>query len=233
MPHFKAGDRSNIENYRPISHLPILNKIFETILHDRIYNFFYSSNLISENQFGYMKQRSTAQAALKVVHELLPAIHEKKFGVLVLIDLSKAFDSVVHNLLLAKFHRYGVRDSALRLIRSYLTNRKQRVQVMKAFSDYIDVDMGVPQGSVLGPLLYIIFANDLVNLICDAQIVSYADDIALTFRGDSLPDLFNVINNELKVVLNWSQFNRLPINFKKCHAVVVSNRPQYDPNHHW
>ena len=224
VPHFKAGDKSNIENYRPISHLPILNKIFETILHDRIYNFFHSCNIISNNQFGYMRQRSTAQAALKVVNELLPAIHDKNFAVLVLIDLSKAFDSVVHNLLLAKLHRYGMRESALSLLRSYLANRKQRVQVMKCFSEYVDVDMGVPQGSVLGPLLYIIFANDLVNLIRDAHMTTYADDIALTIRGDSLPELFRVLNNDLKVVLNWSRFNRLPINFKKCHAVIVCNK---------
>ena len=228
-PILKSGDKTKIENYRPISVLPVLNKIFEKLIHNRIYNFFCENNLISDNQYGFMKHRSTSQAIVHVLNKLLPAIRDQNFSILLLIDLSKAFDSVSHNLLLAELHRYGVRDNALCLLRSYLSNREQCVKVLNfdsefCYSEYGSVSVGVPQGSVLGPLLYIIFANDLNNLISKVDTVTYADDIALCINGDSPSSLATIMNSELQLISNWSRFNRLPINYGKCHAVVISNR---------
>ena len=225
IPHYKSGNKLKIDNYRPISHLHILNKIFETLIHERLYTYLTSNDIIAKNQFGYMQNRSTTQAALNVVSQVLPAIGRKSFGIILLIDLSKAFDCVQHKLLLAKLHRYGIRDGALRLIQSYLHARKQRVEINHTLSQFMNVTVGVPQGSVLGPLLYIVFSNDLNNIIQDIELTTYADDIALCAVSDSLPDLICLINAKLEIIQNWSCFNRLPINYGKCHAVVVSNKP--------
>ena len=119
-PIFKAGDKTCLKNYRPISLLPTINKIFEKIIYKRIYKFFATNHLISDNQFGFLRERSTTQAIIKLIDHALPAISNKNFSVIVMIDLSKAFDCVDHRLLIAKLHRYGLRGEALKLLISYL-----------------------------------------------------------------------------------------------------------------
>ena len=154
----------------------------------------------------------------------LPAIMNNNFSLIQFIDLSKAFDCVHHKILLAKLHRYGIRDDALRLMTSYLSNRRQRVKVKGSFSKYTEVEMGVPQGSCLGPLLYIIYANDLDNLFDDMRLVTYADDITLTINGDDVSELISSMNSALSLILYWTRFNLIPVNIKKCEAILVSNK---------
>ena len=156
-----------------------------------------------------MRSRSTTQAALQVVNQVLPAINQNFYSKILLMDLSKAFDCVLHKMLLIKLHRYGIKNDTLRLIQSYLTNRKQRVQILSTLSDYTDVRVGVPQGSVLGPLLYIIFANDLTNIIHNVNITTYADDIALFSTSNSLNELIDKFNPNVNIVQN-------------CHFLTLS-----------
>ena len=128
-PLFKGGDKESIKDYRPISILPVIDKIFETVLFNRLYSFFDENSILSSNQFGYQRNRSTSQAVVKFPDHTLPPIRDKNYSLAVMIDLSKAFDCVDHMLLLAKLHRYGIRDGPLRLIRSYLYNHKQCVKI--------------------------------------------------------------------------------------------------------
>ena len=229
IPIPKGGDKTSMSNYRPISLLSTINKIFEKLLFSRICCFLYKHNIFSSNQFGYLENRSTAQASLKLISHALPAIQIGNFSIIIMIDFSKAFDCVSHKLLLAKLHRYGFRDQVLRLMASYLSCRKQRVRVGDfatgvALSDYIDIGVGVPQGSCLGPLLYIIYSNDLDNLLKEINTVTFADDVALCINGENLQQLITIVNGELDLILNWSYFNLLPINFSKCHALIITNK---------
>ena len=224
-PIFKGGDKRQVGNYRPISLLPLLNKIFESLIYSRLYDFFQDHNLISDNQFGYLRNRSTSQAIIKLIDHTLPAINNKNYSLLTLVDLSKAFDCVSHKMLIAKLERYGVRGEALSLINSYLHFRRHRIKTSnKLFTEYRDVYGGVPQGSVLGPFFYIVYANDLNNILDGIDIVNFADDIALCVNGDHLPDLVRVMNGGLSILSNWSRFNLLPINYEKTHAMVITNR---------
>ena len=223
-PIFKGGDNESIKDYRPISILPVIDKIFETVLFNRLYSFFDENSILSSNQFGYQRNRSTSQAVVKFLDHTLPAIRDKNYSLAVMIDLSKAFDCVDHMLLLAKLHRYGIRDGALRLIRSYLYNRKQCVKIKDSLSEMKVVRFGVPQGSVLGPLLYIIYSNDLNYLLDGVHIISYADDTALCMHGDDLTNLITTMNGALCAFSNWSKFNYLPINYNKCEAMIITNR---------
>ena len=224
-PIFKKGNKDKVENYRPISLLPIINKIFETLINDRLYNFFEQHNLISDNQFGYLRNRSTSQAVIKIIQHSLPAIENKNFCIVTMIDLKKAFDCVSHKLLIAKLERYGVRGRALSLMQSYLTARKQRIKIgEKCLSGFENVIEGVPQGSVLGPFLYLVYANDLNNIINDIKVVTFADDIALCLNGDDFQCLVRAMNSGLSILSNWARFNLLPISYEKCHSIVVTNR---------
>ena len=228
VPIFKGGDRCQIGNYRPISLLPLINKIFESLLYSRLYDFFQEHKLISDNQFGYLRNRSTSQAVLKLIDHALPAINKKNYSLVTMVDLSKAFDCVSHRMLVAKLERYGVRGDALSLLSSYLQSRKQCVRVTNKLStEFVDVDGGVPQGSVLGPFFYIVYANDLNNILTGIDIVNFADDIALCVNGDHLPDLVREMNCGLSTLSNWSRFNLLPINYGKTHAMVITNK-KYD-----
>jgi hypothetical protein len=181
IPVHKSGDRKSMNNYRPISTLSIVNKIFERVLSDRIMAFFEKHKLLFENQFSYRKLKDTQRATLLLINEILPLLGTDEMALCVFLDFSKAFDTVNHSKLLSKLERYGVRGTANDLIRSYLTNRKQYVQNGDISSEVLAVEEGVPQGSVIGPLLYIIYANDLHYLIKERLSIMYADDTTIIF----------------------------------------------------
>ena len=176
-----------------------------------------------------------SQAIIKVLNNVLPAINEKKISLVTMIDLSKAFDCVCHKLLIAKLERYGVRKEALAFLRSCLSLRTQRVKIKsgngnEVFTDFMEIDGGVPQGSVLVPFLYIVNANDLNNIMDGINMVTFADDICITVTGTDFPILVDIMNRGLITLSNWSRFNLLPINYSKCHALIVTNRKVQDPD---
>ena len=153
-PIYKKEDEQLLENYRPVSTLPVFGKIFEKIIYDRLYSFLISKGIINENQFGFRKGHSTSSALNYSVEYIESLLAQKQHVLGIFIDLSKAFDTIDHNKLVTKLERYGIRGNALQLISSYLSNRKQYVNVLDAKSDKLPVEFGVPQGSVLGPLLF-------------------------------------------------------------------------------
>ena len=220
----KGGNKKILSNYRPISLLHIINKIFEKLLYKRLYAFFEEHNLISPNQYGFLKGRSTTEANIQLLHYSLPAISHENYTMSVYLDLSKAFDCVDHSLLLDKLEKYGVRGNALKLINSYLSERRQRVRIKKTFSKERHCPVGVPQGSCLGPLFYLIYANAVNNVLNEVNVINYADDTVLILYGNNIEEMTNIMNRALSIISKWYIFNFLTINPSKSKCVIFSNR---------
>ena len=215
-PIYKKENEQLLENYRPVSTLPIFGKIFEKIIYARLYSFVTSKNLIYGNQYGFRKGHSTNHAINYSVTYINKLILEKKHVLGIFIDLSKAFDNISHEKLLCKLNRYGIRGNAHSLIRSYLSNRKQYVSVLGEDSDKLLVEFGVPQGSVLGPLLFIMYINDICNSAQNGKFVLFADDTNIFIADKCIKSLYRKANEVLEAVNQYMKCNLLHINIKKC-----------------
>jgi hypothetical protein len=229
IPVHKSGDKKCMNNYRPISTLSLINKIFERVLSDRIISFFEKHKLLCDNQFSYRKLKDTQRATLLLINEILPLLGTDEMALCVFIDFSKAFDTVDHAKLLAKLERYGVRGTANNLIKSYLLNRKQYVQNAGVKSETLPVNVDVPQGSVIGPLLYIIYANDLHYLTKQLISIMYADDTTIIVKNKCINNLISDSNRHMKSILDWCNFNKLSLNSKKT-KVIIFNKKQNTGN---
>lgn len=168
-----------VENYRGISLLPTINKVFERVIYDKIEQFVTRFKQFDELQFGYRKHYGTQDALCKLYSTISKALDKKKYVVAVFFDISKAFDSIDHKVLLFKLEKMGIRGKALDLIRSYLTNRQQFVKIGDVLSEIAEILFGVPQGSCLGPLLFVLMLYDLKFIETKSSIIKYADDIVL------------------------------------------------------
>ena len=220
MPLYKKGSTLNMNNYRPISLLSIFSKIYENIMYARFYQFLEKSHLVFSLQFGFRAKHSTNHALISITETIKESIDNNKFGCGVFLDLRKAFDTVNHKILLAKLQHYGVREMAFNWFQSYLTNRRQYVEVNGTSSDVLDVMCGVPQGSVLGPLLFLIFVNDLPAVCKRLKFYLFDDDTNIYFESDSLDLLEETMNKELRKIDKWLTTNRLALNVDKLHFVL-------------
>ena len=211
-------------NYRPISILPIFNKIFEKLMYSKVTDFITKHNIIFPHQFGFQKLKSTSMAILDVRSELVDAIENKKFSCCIFLDFAKAFDTVNHEILLKKLEHYGIRGVVLDWFRSYLTNRTQRVFVDGKLSEYNHNYHGVPQGSVLGPLLFLLYINDIPH---SSQIMTfhlYADDTSIFFSHENLSNLESIVNAELAKISDWLIANKLTLNTTKSNFMIIKPR---------
>ena len=218
-PIYKKGNKSLIENYRPVSILPIFGKIFEKVIYSRLHSFFSSKGILQDSQFGFRKGHSTTHALHKSVSEIAHSVTHGKHVLGIFIDLSKAFDTLDHRILLHKLENYGVRGTAFNLLKSYLSDRLQCVSFLDAQSETLQVQYGVPQGSILGPLLFLIYINDIVNCYQDGDqcsFVLYADDTNIFVTGPSKESTFIKANDVLEQVVKYMKSNLLHINMSKC-----------------
>ena len=227
IPIHKGNSPEEINNYRPISLLSIFDKIIEKLVHKRLYNFLEQNNILYKNQFGFRKNNSTTFALLQITEKIKETIDNKKFGCGIFIDLRKAFDTVNHKILLKKLEHYGIRDLTHNWFESYLTNRRQYVFLNGESSEIRNVNCGVPQGSVLGPLLFLIYINDLPNISKILDFYLFADDTNIYFEAETPEKLESVLNKELKQLHTWLIVNRLSLNIEKTNFVIFHpyNKP--------
>ena len=204
IPIFKSGDETLFNNYRPISILPSLSKIFERVIFNQIHDYFNTHNLYYSNQYGFRKDHSTELAALEIIDRITQHLDKGATPINIYLDLSKAFDTLDHNILLHKLKHYGIQDNALDLFRSYLTERQQYVDFNGTKSNREYITTGVPQGSILGPILFIIYINDIAKSSKQFNFITYADDTTLCC---TLNQNVNNINKELKNVTEWLKIN--------------------------
>ena len=219
VPVFKAGCKSNVENYRPISVLSIVSKIIERAVHDQMYSYLSLNHFLNPSQSGFRSQYSTATTVIDVEDFILKNMDEGKVTGAIFLDLKKAFDTVNHILLLNKLKKFGIRDIELNWFKSYLNNRMQSVKVGSTLSDLKPINIGIPQGSILGPLLFIIFVNDLPDsVIC--KTVMYADDTSLLISSSDPFCLQNSLNLNMCKIASWSQKNHLTLNISKTKLML-------------
>ena len=214
----KDGDKEIKSNYRPISILPVILRLFEKLIADQLYQYMNENSLFSPDQSGFLKHHSTATCLLKNTDEWYNGFDLGKLVGLVFIDLKKAFDTVDHQILLEKLMLYGVQQSELSWFKSYLTNRKQFCMLNGAESDIGDIDIGIPQGSCLGPLLFILYINDLPQAIKQSTISMYADDTSLCYQSSNMTQLIEAINMDLKELDTLLQGNKLECYKNTLHA---------------
>ena len=207
-PIYKSGGMDNIDNYRPISVLPIFSKIFEKLTYIRMISFITRFNILSPCQYGFRNGRSTTQAITRLLSYILPAYHNKLYSACFYLDLRKAFDTIDHSILIQKIQHYGFRGNCCEYLRSYFSNRKQYVNLNGEDSDTMGTSYGVPQGSIIGPLCFSIFINDL-PLAVDAETVLFADDAAFIIKSTSLPDLYAKIKKLFSDLNTYLNRNRL------------------------
>ena len=224
IPVFKSGDRCDINNYRPISILPAFSKIFEKIISFRLINYLEKNNLLTEHQHGFRAQHSTETAIIHFVNNVYKCLEEKLYVGGVFIDLSKAFDTLNHQILLHKLEHIGIRGLPLKLFKSYLHNRKQSVFCNNSYSTFKDILKGVPQGSVLGPILFLIYINDIVNSSSKLSFLIYADDTTLLIHDKSIDSLYSNLTTELNKVKSWIRSNKLILNISKTSFMLFQNR---------
>lgn len=231
-PLYKGGDKEHIGNYRPISILSVFSKIFETVIKKRLLKFFLKFNIISKNQFGFLEGKSTQDAVHALTSSIYDALDSGHRSLCIFVDLAKAFDTVNHKILLDKLERYGIRGNSLSILKSYLKNRSQYVNLGDINSKPGRIEHGVPQGTVLGPLLFVIYINDLLTINTKAEIFSYADDTAIFYKSNSWSNLKRLAEEDFQTINTWFIKNKLTLNYDKTKYISFSiyknNEPDWD-----
>ena len=221
-PIFKSGDHSNMSNYRPITVLPILSKILERFVHKQIYNHLSENNILSPQQFGSRPKLSTSTALAFFTDNILDNADSGLVTASVFLDFSKAFDTVDHAILLRKLKSVGLDDNSLSSFHSYLTSRRQITSINDTLSSSLPVTVGVPQGSILGPLSFIIYIN-MPNVIKHCKIILYADDTLLYYSSTSANDIKKYVNEDLNLITQWLADNLLTLNCTKSKFLLFGS----------
>ena len=207
-PIFKSGDKGNVSNYRPISILPVFSKVLERIMCNRVYHHLDSKGLLYEKQFGFQRNNSTEHAILQLTRDITSSFEKGEYTLGVFIDLSKAFEAVDHQILIKKLHYYGIDGTALKWFKSYFSNKKQHISSQDVSENCLDIIWGIPQGSLLGPLIFLVYANDLFKAPKPLMELMFADNTNLFLSHKNIGTLFDSMNVELENVSTWLKSNK-------------------------
>jgi len=221
-PIYKSDDKTLPQNYRPISVINHIAKIFEKALKSRLVDFLNKNSILSSNQYGFREGLCTGDAIYSLLNEVYNSINNKNKTLAIFIDLCKAFDMVNHTILINKLEKLGMRGVVLELFKNYLFNRTQRVKINSHVSGSMLVKRGVPQGTVLGPILFLIYINDMNDVLQSGKLVSYADDTVLLFSGKTWAEVRTTASNELSIINKWTRDNNLLLNLRKTKYIKFS-----------
>ena len=230
-PIFKTGQKSDFCNYRPIAVLSVLSKLFEKIVHDQVSTFMKDHGHFSHCQHGFRQLHSTVTSLLNVTELWFSNIDRKKVNMSVLLDLKKAFDTVDHDLLLAKLAAYGIVGGPHQWFSSYLTRREQYCQIGGQRSSRKVVKHGIPQGSCLGPLLFILYVDDFAKCLVKSSPNMYADDTSVTCSAKDIDTLCDDLRTELTNISKWMRQNKLSLNANKSEFLIVGHKRQLNGIH--
>ena len=230
IPIFKAGENKKIGNYRPVSLLTTVSKVFERVFFTRLSSFLITQKVLYELQFGFREGHATHMAVIKLLDTIITSLEKGELAMGLFLDFSKAFDTVNHVILIQKLEHYGVRGMASNWIESYLNNRKQYCTYDSKKSKTRNITCGVPQGSILGPLLFLVYINDLGHIFNNFRPILFADDSNLIIKGRNLTEIERKFNLEIPVLVNWLQTNRLSLNLTKTHYMIFGSKKANFPH---
>ena len=228
VPVYKGGDKTEMTNYRPIALLSVFSKVFEILMKERILSFLTQNNFFGEKQFGFLPKKCTDDALVSQITEITENLEDGMKVAAVYLDITKAFDTVNHNILLNKLENCGFRGSILQWFSTYLKNRFQVVKLNGVMSDRIGIDSGVPQGSTLGPLLFLIYVNDLVKMNLRGSLYSFADDTAAVYVAKTKNELLEKINEDMGTLSSWFYNHRLFPNLSKTKLITFGYKDLLD-----
>ena len=229
MPLFKKGSSDTPSNYRPISLISTVGKLMERVVYKHLYNFFHSNNLIYKLQSGFLSGHSSVFQLIDIYNQMCQSFDSKQYTCMVFCDISKAFDRVWHTGLLFKLEQNGIKGDLLKWISNYLSERSQRVFVGSSISDSKMLSAGVPQGSVLGPLLFLIYVNDIVEHLVSISRL-FADDTSLSFTSSNINDIEGILNHDLRIITAWAKQWLVDFNPNKTEAILFSINNVNNPN---
>ena len=221
IPLHKGGDVSDSNNYRPIAILPVVSKIIEKAVHKHVYSYVSKHNLLSKHQSGFRPFHSTETCLIDMVNEWVYNMNSGSMTGVVLIDLRKAFDTVNHDILLTKLQDIGASGLTLKWFKSYLSGRYQKVSFKDSLSDALEVSTGVPQGSILGPLLFILFIDSMSKVTSHGKISMYADDTTLSVKGTDAREISRKLTSDLNAIVKWLKDNKLFLNTDKTNIMLL------------
>lgn len=222
VPIYKSGDSMMPVNYRPINILPDFSKIFELCIYNRVSDFLRRFNIIDKNQFGFQRGSGALSAVVAVLDEIKNSLDSSNRNICacLFLDVTKAFDTIPHEILMNKLYRYGFRGKAAELLKSFLSDRKQYVSLGPTHSTSQSNTFGTPQGSTLGPILFLLYVNDIFKLKLHGKIVLFADDAAIIYSSNNVNTLNEMICEDAETLLNWFISNKLTLNLSKSKCMI-------------
>ena len=218
---FKSEEKEDLNNYRPISVIPTLAGIFERLIYNQIYDYLTNNNLLNSKQYGFRSLHSTALALSESTNHWLLDMGNGKMNTVIFLDIKKAFDTVNHDILLQKMRAYGISGPGLEFFNSYLKNRVQCCSINASTSGFKSINCGVPQGSILGPLLFLIYMNDLPNAVENVEIIMFADDTSLSKAFQNTGELCMELIPAFPNICKWLMANKLSLNTVKTEFMVT------------